>query len=79
MPYYEYHCPENGRVVEVRHGMSETLDTWAQVCARSGEEEGDTPGTAPVERLMSVPAPTTSSATGPVGGCGSGCACAMDA
>lgn len=80
MPYYEYHCPENGRVVEVRHGMSETLATWAQVCARAGEDAGSTPGGAPVERIMSVPAPTASSGPGPAAppGCGHGCACAMD-
>jgi hypothetical protein len=29
MPYYEYRCPANGRIVEVRHGMEERLGSWA--------------------------------------------------
>ncbi len=53
MPSYDYHCTSNGRTVEVRHSMSESLSTWAEVCARAGVEPGDTPGEAPVERLIS--------------------------
>lgn len=81
MPFYEYRCPGNGRTVEVRHAMSETLTTWGEVCARSGAEPGDTPAGAPVERLMSAPVALTTTTGGgaPVPSCGAGCACAMDA
>jgi hypothetical protein len=82
MPYYEYHCASNGRTIEVRHGMNEVLSTWGQVAERAGAAlDGATvqatPADAPVERLMSVPAPLTSEGGTPAfQGCGSGCACA---
>jgi len=77
MPHYEYHCPENGLTVEVRHGMDEQLRTWGEVEARSGTSSHGTPADAPVERLMSAPVPV-SSAGGEQAfqGCGAGCACA---
>ena len=76
MPYYEYHCGSNGRTIEVRHQMSERLDTWGQLAEHAGVDLGDTPSAASVERLMSAPVPLTG--TGPsqdFQGCGSGCAC----
>lgn len=77
MPYYEYHCGTNGRTLEVRHGMSERLETWGQVVELAGDELGATPADAPVERLMSAPVPLTGSARDSgVQGCGQGCACA---
>lgn len=76
MPYYEYHCPANGRTVEVHHGMSESLETWSDVVSRTDADPGDTPPQSPVERLMSVSAPIVGSSP-PVGGCGSGCGCAV--
>jgi hypothetical protein len=77
MPYYEYHCPSNGRTVEVRHGMSERLESWGEVARVGGADLGPTPSDAPVERLMSAPVPLAGAArdTG-FKGCGSGCACA---
>ena len=36
MPSYDYRCEANGRVVEVRHTMSEKLTTWGEVCAQAG-------------------------------------------
>lgn len=54
MPSYDYHCPTNGQVVEVRHRMSESCDTWGDICARTGLDLGDTPADAPVERYVSA-------------------------
>jgi len=80
MPYYEYHCPANGRTLEVRHGMSERVDTWGGLVERAGIAAGDTPITAPVERILSAPVPLTGGPSGPAfGGCGSGCGCARGA
>jgi hypothetical protein len=87
MPYYEYRCAENGRTVEVRHGMGEHLETWGEVAAAAGIEAGDTPAAAPVERLMSMASVGSSAgregpSAGPgpgFGGCGPGCACAHGA
>ena len=77
MPYYEYHCASNGRTLEVRHSMSERLETWSQVAEVAGFDVGETPADAPVERLLSTPVPITGSGSdGGFEGCGSGCACA---
>ena len=77
MPYYEYHCPTNGRTVEVRHGMSERIDTWGTLADRAGIDGAGAPADAPVERLMSAPAPIAASGTDTsFAGCGTGCACA---
>ncbi|MEO1751316.1 zinc ribbon domain-containing protein [Thiofaba sp. EF100] len=53
MPSYDYRCPANERVLEVRHGMNESIANWGELCARAGIEPGDTPLDAPVERLIS--------------------------
>ncbi len=53
MPTYDYRCEANGQIVEVRHAMSERLDTWGAVCQMAGISPGDTPAETPVERLMS--------------------------
>ena len=52
MPTYDYRCEDNGQVVEVKHGMSENLNTWGGVCERAGIEPGDTPKGTPVRRLI---------------------------
>lgn len=85
MPYYEYHCPTNGRTVEVRHGMNQRVETWGELAALAGAEVDDAPRNAPVERLLSVTAPvpgyggSTGAARRPdFRGCGGGCACAPD-
>lgn len=54
MPIYDYFCPQNGRVVEVHHRMDEKLKTWGEVCALAGIDPGETPLSAPVERLISA-------------------------
>lgn len=84
MPYYEYRCAVNGRTVEVRHAMSDRMETWGEVAAAAGIERGETPADAPVERLMSMASlghsehgSSAASDSGPgFGGCGPGCACA---
>ena len=81
MPLYEYRCADNGLVVEVRHGMSERLETWGELCERSGHAVGNTPAETSIERILSAPVPTPSGSGPSAGfqGCGSGCACAPDA
>jgi hypothetical protein len=79
MPHYEYRCAANGRVLEVRHGMDERLETWGELVGLAGADPGKTPLEAPVERLLSTPVPLTSSrseADPGFQGCGAGCACA---
>ena len=76
MPTYDYLCDANGRVVEVYHPMAETLQTWAELCARSGLEPGGTPPDSPVRRLANggnVVASQTLSNPEPA--CGSGACC----
>lgn len=51
MPTYDYLCDANGRVIEVKHRMSERLNTWGEVCALAGVDVGDTPAGSPVQRL----------------------------
>ena len=78
LPTYEYRCPANGRVVEVRHGMAERLASWGELCERAGLCAGATDPASPVEKLISAGFLATSSAE-PCeapgcggGGCGSG-------
>lgn len=78
MPFYDYRCPANGRTVEVRHSMRESLSSWGDLCRLADLEPGDTPESSPVERLVTVPAvlakPDHSSGGGCCGvpGCGPG-------
>jgi len=55
MPNYDYHCPANGRRVEVFHPIKDRLRTWGELCRRAGIDPGDTPADAPVEKLISAP------------------------
>ncbi len=57
MPFYQYFCESNGKIVEVRHAMDIRLHTWAGVCLLARMEPGDTPGDAPVQRLVSPATP----------------------
>ncbi len=81
MPWYEYRCDANGRTVEAMHPMSATLTTWGDVCEASGEDPGDTPRGAPVEKLFSASLSIAKgSPSGPDparggGSCGAGCGC----
>ncbi len=55
MPLYDYVCPQNGRTVEVRHSLSETISTWGELCDRAGIEPEDTPTDTPVKRKITAP------------------------
>jgi hypothetical protein len=61
MPSYDYRCEANGRVVEVRHTMSEKLTTWGEVCAQAGLDLDGTPADAKVDRLITGGAVVSSS------------------
>jgi hypothetical protein len=52
MPAYDYHCPANGRVVEVSHKLAEAISTWGELCRRAGLPLNGTRGNARVERLI---------------------------
>jgi hypothetical protein len=78
MPNYDYHCPANGRTVNVRHSMLDGCLNWADVCERTGEPLGDTSPEAPVERLLhggflKVRRRRGANAAGPVSHTGSCC------
>lgn len=80
MALYDYYCEANDRTVEARHGMSESVRTWGELCDLNGMEPGDTPRTAPVRRLMGAPVPMTGSTGSKEGpACGTSCGCAFDA
>ena len=82
MPTYDYRCEANGRVVEVKHAMSEDLASWGELCDRAGIDPGDTPREAAISRLstggqfiggerFSTPEPAcTTGACCPTGVCG---------
>ncbi len=55
MPLYDYRCPANGRTIEVRHSMRESVTTWGDLCRLAEEDPGGTSESSPVERLVSVP------------------------
>ncbi|HFD78927.1 MAG TPA: zinc ribbon domain-containing protein [Gammaproteobacteria bacterium] len=77
MPTYDYQCESNGRVVEVRHRMNETLSTWGELCEKAGIEPGDTPKDAPVQRLATGGQVVKSSSLGEAApACASGSCCA---
>ncbi len=84
MPTYDYRCDANGQVVEVRHGMSEALSTWAELCERADRELGATPADAPVRRLITggqvISSASRGEASAPAcatGGCAGGM-CGLD-
>lgn len=51
MPTYDYLCEANERIVEVRHGMNDSIATWGELCERTGVDAGDTPVDSPVKKL----------------------------
>jgi predicted nucleic acid-binding Zn ribbon protein len=59
MPAYDYYCEENGRTVQVRHGLDVELTTWGEVCYAAQVAMGETDFLAPVRRLVSAVAIAT--------------------
>lgn len=83
MPTYEYYCPANQQSVEVMHGMSRVVQTWAELCELADQPTGQTPGDTPVEKLLSAGMVISSQKNasdfdcGAPGGCCGGGGCAM--
>lgn len=77
MPRYDYRCEANGTILEVTHGMDETVRTWGELCRRAGVEPGRTPDDTPVEKVVGLAFARTGgrSDTGPPGPCGPACGC----
>ena len=72
VPFYDYQCPANGRIIEVRHSMRETVSSWASLCELADLDPGDTPHDSPVERLVSAPGVMMKPGVGAAGACCSG-------
>ena len=51
MPTYDYLCEANERIVEVRHGMNESIANWGELCERAEIDMGSTPADSPVKKL----------------------------
>ena len=56
MPRYDYSCPANNFVVEVRHSVNERLKTWGELCERALILPDGTPLDAPIELVVYAPA-----------------------
>lgn len=52
MPSYDYRCDANGRTVEVRHGINDSVKTWGELCAMLGINAGDTAPGEPVRKVI---------------------------
>ena len=77
MPTYDYRCEANQEVYEVKHSISERLDTWGELCERAGRSAGDTPSAAPVRKIPVAGnvVPRSSLGSGPEPVCSAGPAC----
>jgi hypothetical protein len=52
VPTYQYHCAANGRSLEVKHRMSETLSTWGELCTAAGLASVATPADSPIAKVL---------------------------
>lgn len=50
---YDYYCELNDKVLSVRHGMTEQLSTWGELCERLGISDTSAPSDTPIRRLLS--------------------------
>lgn len=75
MPSYDYRCPANGQVVEVKHAMSELMSTWGEVCEKAGMDLNGTPADSPVEKLITGGGIVKSNSMGSQPPCVSGPCC----
>ncbi|SMF21657.1 hypothetical protein SAMN02745866_01356 [Alteromonadaceae bacterium Bs31] len=53
MPSYDYRCEADQQVYEVQHSMSERLNTWQELCERTGISLGDIPADTKLTKLIS--------------------------
>lgn len=53
MPTYDYRCEADQKVYEVKHSMSERLNTWGELCDRVGISTGEITPDTRVTRLIS--------------------------
>lgn len=81
MPTYDYHCANNGLVVEVNHKMNDTISTWGELCELANVDPGNTPANSPVKKLATggqiVSSKNLGSPTAPA--CASGPCCGANA
>ena len=77
MPTYDYRCSASGRVVEVKHRMSESAATWGELCMLAGIDPGKTPLDTAVEKMITGSQVVRSSSLGDAAAppCGSGPCC----
>ncbi len=75
MPSYDYLCPANERVVEVKHRITESLSTWGEVCEKAGIELAGTAADTPVEKLITGGGIVKSNSMGSEPPCSSGPCC----
>jgi hypothetical protein len=76
MPTYDYLCESNGTRLEVTHKMDCIITTWGELCQLAGISPGDTPGEAPVKKLITAAAVVSSSTlSNPEPPCGGGGCC----
>lgn len=52
MPVYEYHCQDNGSIVEVNHPMDAKISTWGELCFVAQIPLQETDPLSPVERIF---------------------------
>jgi len=84
MPTYDYRCEANKKIYEVKHAMSASPKTWADLCKIAGMELKDIPGDTPVSKVLTTGGVVKSSSLknpeAPpcmTGGCAGGGACMM--
>ncbi|MBT6282818.1 MAG: zinc ribbon domain-containing protein [Phycisphaerae bacterium] len=73
MPTYEYYCEENGRTIEVLHGMNDSVNTWEELCKIAGIDCEDVPKDTSVERKLFAVSLLPKKGEGPRGSSGGGC------
>jgi len=55
MPRYDYRCDDNGKTIEVVHGIALELKNWGELCELAMIEIGDTPADASVRKVITTP------------------------
>ena len=55
MPRYDYRCDDNGKTIEVVHGIAIEVKNWGELCELAMIETGDTPVDASVRKVITTP------------------------